>query len=476
MISENLFFKRGLIIHPINIILLFFINTGSQKFKAGLPIGFLEPAVSFLIIFSLSLAIFLFINRFIKDSFKSSSILSYILLVTLFFRDIVEFIIFFGIPGALNFIGEMLIVIITAIILLVVFARWLVRTKRSILSLNSYLNLLTTIFLIIEVAGCSMANISKIELKEEIELKSSVNNPNTKPDIYFILLDGYTGFSGLKKLWKFDNGELKKFLDKNNFFFAQNGRSVYNVTNYSLASTFNMTELIYDTSNLYGKGSFLTLANLIKHNPVVEYLNKSGYDLINFSFWDIYDRNKFYQDIYFLRGGNIYQSRTIYGHLYEIWNERFADMAEINSGIFNSLEKLPGTFDEIPKFVYAHIMMPHPPYYFDAEGNRTDFIYSNDGKNMHKYLEQLKYTNKLLMKTITGILNSSKQPPIIIVQSDHGFRSYEGNDKLEIEHSTLSCFYFPDQDYSILNDSLKSVNTFRIIFNKYFNQNLKLIN
>jgi hypothetical protein len=151
-------------------------------------------------------------------------------------------------------------------------------------------------------------------------------------------------------------------------------------------------------------------------------------------------------------------------------------MAGINYGIFNGLEKIQSTLDKKPKFIYAHIMMPHPPYYFDAEGNRTDFSYSNDGKNMHKYLEQLKYTNKLLMETVSSILNSAKQPPVIIVQSDHGFRSYEGYDKLEIEHSTLSCFYFPDKDYSMLNDSLKTINTFRIIFNKYFNQNLKLIN
>jgi hypothetical protein len=237
-----------------------------------------------------------------------------------------------------------------------------------------------------------------------------------------------------------------------------------------------MTELVFDTTDLYDKSSFLILANFIKQNPVVKFFYKSGYDFINFSFWEMLDKNKFYQDIYFLRRGNIYQARTLYGHLYEIWNERFADMAEINYEIFNKLKNSQNTSDKKPKFIYAHIMMPHPPYYFDAEGNRMDLNYFNDGKNKHKYLEQLKYTNKLLMQTIRGIFNSAKQPPIIIVQSDHGFRSYGGNDKMEIECSVLNCFYFPDKDYSLLDDSLKTINTFRIIFNKYFNQNLEMIN
>ncbi len=468
--------NKELIIHPLNIILLFIINTSSQKIKADLTIGFWEPAVSFFIIFTLSLAAFFVIKRFIKDRIKTALLLSYILLVALFFRDIVEFIIYFGISEALNFIGELFIVIIVALILLVVLIKWLRRTNSSLVNLNTYLNLLTTIFLTIEIIGCSFSNVSRIDLKEKVELKISVNDTTKKPDIYFILLDGYTGFSGLKKLWKFDNNELKKFLTENDFFFAQNGRSVYNVTNYSIASTFNMTELVFDTADIYAKSSYLSLANFIKHNPAVKYFYESGYDFINFSFWDMFNKNKYYQDIYFLRRGNIYQARTIYGHLYEIWNERFADMAEINYGIFKSLAKTQNTFDEKPKFIYAHIMMPHPPYYFDAEGNRTDFSYSNDGKNMHKYLEQLKYTNKLLMETISGILNSAKQPPIIVVESDHGFRSYEGKDKDDIEYSVLSCFYFPDKDYSLLNDSLKTINTFRIIFNKYFNQNLKLLN
>ncbi len=465
------FYKNELIVHPLNIILLFFINTSLLKFKAGISINFYEAIISFLIIFALGLAAFFVIEWMIKDRIKSSLISSYTLFVTLFFRDIVEVLAYVKITNALSifsiFIGELFFTVALVIILLAALTLWLYKTKLKLLKLNSYLNLLTTIFLFIEIIGCSFLEVSKVELKNKIELKHPLNNITTKPDIYFIILDGYTSFSGLQKHWNFDNGELKKFLVNYGFFVAENGKTIYNVTNYSIASTFNMAELNIDTTDLYAKSSYLSLAELIKNNIVVKRFYGLGYDFINLSFFDILDKKKFYQDIYFLKKGNIYQARTIYGHIYEIYNENTADMANINLDIFNRLRTIRSTFNEKPKFIYAHIMMPHPPFYFDAEGNKTDFSYANDNKNKDNYLEQLKYCNKLLMETLNSILNSTEEPPIIVVQGDHGFRAFEGRDKSEIEFSVLNCYYFPDKDYSLLTDSSETINTFRVIFNKY---------
>lgn len=476
--SFKMFYKE-LIVHPLNLILLFFINTSLLKFKAGLSINFYEATISFLIIFALGLAAFFVIKWMIKDRIKSSLILSYTLFVTLFFRDIVEVLAYVKITNALSlfsiFIGELFLTVALVIILLAALTLWLYKTKLKLLKLNSYLNLLTTFFLFIEIIGCGFLEVSEVELKNKIELKQPLNNITTKPDIYFIILDGYSGFNVLQKHWNFANGELKKFLIDNGFFVAENGKTIYNVTNYSIASTFNMAELNIDTTDLYAKSSYLSLAELIKNNIVVKRFYELGYDFINLSFFDILNKKKFYQDIYFFKKGNIYQDRTIYGHIYEIYNENTADMAKINLDIFNRLRTIRSTFNEKPKFIYAHIMMPHPPYYFDAEGNETDFSYANDIENKYNYLEQLKYSNKLLMETLNSIFNSAENPPVIIVQGDHGFRAFEKENKNEIEFSVLNCFYFPDKDYSLLTDSSKTINTFRVIFNKYFNQKLELL-
>jgi|SRR5690554_4613938 len=461
------------IIHPINIILLFFINTTSLKTRAGLSPGFIETAVSLLIISAFALSIFYLFKNILKDSFKAGIVLSFILIVTLFFRDMVEFILYFKINEALPFTGEYFIAIIISAAALIVLITFLKRAKRNLITVNVYFNLITIIFLITEVISFVTSEAAGVSLKEKIEITSN-EEVNEKPDIYFILLDGYTGFKGLKKLWNYDNNELKKFFNENDIFFAENAKCVYNVTNYSMVSTFNMTELIYSRDELYAKENYLALAEYMKENPVVKFFSDAGYEFYNFTFWNINDKKKYYEDIYFLRRGNIYQARTLYGHLYKIYNENTADMAVINTGIFNKLVEIHREKSDKPKFVYAHITMPHPPYYFDAEGNRRDFLYSNDSKNMHKYLGQLKHTNTLIINTVKKIL-STREEPVIIIQSDHGFRSYEGKDKMEIELSVLNCFYFPDKDYSMLNDSLKTINTFRIILNKYFGKNFEMI-
>ncbi len=474
------YFKEELIIHPLNIILILFISTSSVVFQADFAINFHETVISFFIISAAGIAIYFLIRWIIKDRIKSAILLTAILFIVLFFRDIYELLAFSGVTKLVSdfsiFVGELFFAIIIVVLVLAPIIIWLYKSKRKFLKLNSYLNLLTTIFLVIEIIGLGFIEVTKVELKSKIDIKEPLEEIQNKPDIYFIILDGYTGFSGLKKYWNFDNSELKKFMKKNGFFIAEIGKTIYNVTNYSIASTLNMAELNFEADNLYAKSSYLSLANIIKKNIVVEFLSEVGYDFINLSLFDIRDKKKFYEDIYFLKSGNIYQSRTIYGHLYEIQNEINADMAYINLDIFNRLKNMRSAPNKKPKFIYAHIMMPHPPYYFDAEGNKNDFKVANDPNNKNSYLAQLKYTNHLLMESLNEVLNSSGNPPIIVVQGDHGFRRFKEKNKKDVEYSVLSCYYFPGKDYSSFTDSMKTINTFRLIFNKYFNQNFQLLN
>ncbi|MEE9449268.1 MAG: sulfatase-like hydrolase/transferase, partial [Ignavibacteriaceae bacterium] len=448
--------REELIIHPLNIILLFFISTNSVIFQADLAVNLHEIVISFFIIAASGIVIYLPIRWIIKDRIKSALLTTVILFITLFFRDIYELLAYSEVTKLVSdfsiFVSELFFTIIIVVLVLTPIITWLYKTKRKLLKLNSYLNLLTTIFLVIEIISLVFIEVNKVELKNNIELKKPWDEIKSKPDVYFIILDGYTGFSGLQKYWNFDNSELKKFLKNNGFFIAENGKTIYKVTNYSIASTLNMSELNFEADNLYAKSSYLSLANIIKKNIVVEFFSEVGYDFINLSFFDIRDKKKFYEDIYFLKNEDTYQSRTIYGHLYEIQNEINADMAYINLDIFKRLKTIRNAFNEKPKFIYAHIMMPHPPYYFDAEGNKNDFKISNNPNNKNTYLEQLKYTNHLLMESLNEIFNSSGNPPIIVVQGDHGFRRFKEKSKKDVEFSVLSCYYFPGKDYSLLTD------------------------
>ena len=75
---------------------------------------------------------------------------------------------------------------------------------------------------------------------------------------------------------------------------------------------------------------------------------------------------------------------------------------------------------------------------------------------------------------IKNLLDKTSGNAIIILQSDHGYGGFAFENTKNI-FKNLSAFYFPDQNYSALYDSITNVNTFRIILNKYFNQKMPLL-
>jgi len=147
-----------------------------------------------------------------------------------------------------------------------------------------------------------------------------------------------------------------------------------------------------------------------------------------------------------------------------------------------------------PKFVYAHILLPHQPFVFDEDGNpiTPDYPYSlirpfipryggEESRNKYKesYRKQLIFTNKKIMEIVDRILADSDRPPIIILQGDHGPEAYLdpssiNNTNLKERTSILNAYYFPSGS-SGLYDTITPVNTFRVIFNQYFGADYDLL-
>src|SRR5207244_7041298 len=66
---------------------------------------------------------------------------------------------------------------------------------------------------------------------------------NNKPDIYYIILDGYGRQDVLKDLYGFDNSDFIQFLQSRGFYVADQARANYCSTVPSLASSLNRTYL-----------------------------------------------------------------------------------------------------------------------------------------------------------------------------------------------------------------------------------------
>ncbi len=65
---------------------------------------------------------------------------------------------------------------------------------------------------------------------------------------------------------------------------------------------------------------------------------------------------------------------------------------------------------------------------------------------------------------------------VIILQGDHGYK-YEESDPLFDQEgcSILYSVYCSDLSYPAWNNTFNSVNTFSVLFNKYFHTNLPLL-
>ena len=117
-----------------------------------------------------------------------------------------------------------------------------------------------------------------------------------------------------------------------------------------------------------------------------------------------------------------------------------------------------------PKFVFIHIVAPHsPPFIFDANGNFTvstavDPALAND----------LQFVNKRTLEAVQAIINKSLNPPIIIIQGDHGLDT-------EVRNANLIAYYFPNGGAKALYPTITPVNSFRLVLNMYFGQNLPLL-
>ena len=88
-----------------------------------------------------------------------------------------------------------------------------------------------------------------------------------------------------------------------------------------------------------------------------------------------------------------------------------------------------------------------------------------------QYRDQAIYISSRMQEIVPKIIANSTTPPIIIIQGDHGPTVPSSPQQ---RMSNLSVYYLPGVD-APLQPTLTPVNTFRVIFNAYFGQNLELL-
>lgn len=81
---------------------------------------------------------------------------------------------------------------------------------------------------------------------------------------------------------------------------------------------------------------------------------------------------------------------------------------------FDRLAQIPDTGD--PTFVFAHFLLPHPPYIFNRDGSFREPSEGVSTALKMAYVDQLVATNAKVEALVDELLGRSSVPPIIIIQ------------------------------------------------------------
>jgi hypothetical protein len=142
----------------------------------------------------------------------------------------------------------------------------------------------------------------------------------------------------------------------------------------------------------------------------------------------------------------------------DLQKTKYSDlMTELSS--MEKAMRLPGK-----KFVYLHVPAPHSPYVVSSNGS-----YAPTPDPLIGYRNQVEYINMRIIPIIQEIINNSKNPPVIVLQADHGWV----NDPKRVD--ILNAYYLPGSASKLIYPTITPVNTFRVIFNAYFGAHIGLL-
>lgn len=311
------------------------------------------------------------------------------------------------------------------------------------------------------------------------------------PDIYWIVLDGHARTDILRDYYGHDASDFTRFLEDRGFFVAERSRANYPFTAYSLAATLNMRYLNDpDDPGRVARFGRRGVRGTFEDNEVVRRLRARGYSYgTTATLHGFADR---FQDPDFT-----YPCGRI-NHIYETFLATTALRSLVRDLVMDDLrQRLLCQFEVLervktldgPTFFMLHILAPHAPYLFDADGaparlTRAEEQVPNQWYLEDRYVDYTIFLQRKLREAVTSLLDDD-DPPIIVLQSDHGPASSTGpptgpwtpdnTDLLRERMAVLNALHLPGADTTGLRHDMTLVNTWRAVFRRYFDPSTTLL-
>lgn len=335
--------------------------------------------------------------------------------------------------------------------------------------------------------------LAAIDLKQ-VRRSNSSSNSSESPDIYYFILDAFGRSDTLKEIYDFDNSSFIDGLKKRGFVIPAGSRSNYQMTCLSLPSSLNMQYLDYLEPTL-GRNSadYSVLYRLIQRNKVSSLLKGLGYRYVNVrSGWSPTDYNPNADVNVGFAYGNVFHLALLRNTLIGPWQRDFDFLGwaarQVRLYGLQNIESIAQlqfqaqAQSQAPKFVFVHIVVPHPPFLFNEDGSTCPLgvISLSDKFEKAKYVAQVKFIQKQVLAMLDQ-LDKNPRKKVVIIQGDHGPALQNGSDGnpspafLRERMRILNAYRLPDADSSLIYDGITPVNSFRVILNHYFDAKLPLL-
>jgi len=385
---------------------------------------------------------------------------------------------------------------------------YLRRTRRSLTGLTRFLNTASAVGIALAMASATYdyGRAAALSAFSSLEPSVAAASKGESRDIVYIIADAYGRHDVLRDLYGYDNTAFVEALEERGFYVARNSRANYNATRFSVASSLNYR---YVEGLAIELGGDYSPAQLVRQNRLFGYLKERGYRFVSFATGHG-DTEMLEVDEYLAPRGHVSEFqqtlmdatplRSVMNRLRSRKAAEYGPRSSVHDAhrarvlfALKGLREMEWT--DGPEFVFTHIISPHWPFVLDEFSNPVypaiRYNLSVDYPDWEKptleeftegYRKQVQGLNWLLLETIDAVQQDNPDA-IIILQGDHGPRRrtilpepgpWETYAREEL--AILNAYYLPGVDAEeLLYPEISPVNTFRVILNAYFQENLPLL-
>ena len=315
-----------------------------------------------------------------------------------------------------------------------------------------------------------------------------------RPDIYYVILDGFGRPDILKARYGLDLDHFVTELKARGFDVPARSQSNYAQTFLSIGSSLNLSYLD-PVATSQDSSDRRVLDYLIQNNALMKLARRAGYRVLaigsdyaateQVTSADYCHCEQFGLHEVEAAALNLTPLRALpLGH----WT--FGGHRRKIEGSLRHLREVSG--ESGPKLVFAHFLSPHPPFVFRPDGSAADNsgrLYSfldgsqypgSEEQYAAGYRGQAQFVAQQVLTAIDVILSRPGPKPVIVIHGDHGpgstwdwddLRGDKGRERMGI----FSAYHFPSDSPSPLPEDITPVNGVRQLANRYLGTSLPAV-